>query len=76
MYRYHRVLYRRLLRSQSIDDLRRLRVESAQYPRLAGLIDDELTRRRGEGKVVWTGGSGRVGKARPVVVGAGAWSRS
>jgi hypothetical protein len=45
MYRYHRILYRRLLRGQSDDELLQLRDESAGFPTLAELIDDELERR-------------------------------
>ena len=52
MYRYHRVLYRRLLRGQSDIELTRLREESFEFPTLAELIEDELGRRRmAEGRV-------------------------
>jgi hypothetical protein len=46
MFRYHRILYRRLLRGQSNYELIRLREESASFPTLSQLIDDELERRR------------------------------
>jgi hypothetical protein len=45
MYRYHRILYRRLLRGQSSDELLRLRDQSALFPSLARLIDEEVVRR-------------------------------
>ncbi len=45
MFRHHRILYRRLLRGQSSDELIALRGESALFPTLLSLIDDELQRR-------------------------------
>ncbi|MBV9786770.1 MAG: hypothetical protein JOZ51_01240 [Chloroflexi bacterium] len=45
MLRYHKVLYRRLLRGQATDDLRQLRSDSAKFPTLVQLIDMELARR-------------------------------
>jgi len=51
MFRYHRVLYRRLLRGQSTCELLRLRDESGSFPTLAQLIEDELERRAAEVRV-------------------------
>jgi hypothetical protein len=48
MFRYHRILYRRLLRAQSTCELNMLREESASFPTLMELIDDELKRRASE----------------------------
>ena len=45
MFRHHRILYRRLLRGQSSDELIALRGESTLFPTLLSLIDDELQRR-------------------------------
>ncbi len=45
MFRHHRILYRRLLRGQSVEELLDLRGESALFPTLLSLIDDELQRR-------------------------------
>ena len=45
MFRHHRILYRRLLRGQSSEELIALRSESAMFPTLLSLIDDELQRR-------------------------------
>ncbi len=45
MFRYHRVLYRRLLRGQSSEQLVRLSTQSHAFPEIARMIDDELARR-------------------------------